>query len=359
MTETRPVENNTRNPRLDVLRGIAIIAVLFNHADTRTIIGEFGWLGVDLFFVLSGYLISRLLFVEYKRRKHISVRRFLWRRSLRIMPAFYGFALVSITYSLLLEGHSFEIRQILAELLYVQNYLEGIWVHTWSLGVEEQFYLGFVMLVWLLAKGRVIEKAVIMIPFWVLAWLSLVWLKFQFVSESQSPEPIFFVETHLRGEGLLLGVMLGYLQAFFPQKVMIDTPGRWLLFYLSLVAVFAIVPLSMAGYDKMVSWGLSITNLGFAGLVWLAIQPFELKKSMSKTLVKPLIGMLGWVGIHSYAIYLWHLNVRGLMRNWFPEQDMIAGLLYFALAVLIGWLATLCIEKPIMKWRNERWPGIT
>src|ERR1700683_1541313 len=84
-----------RNKRLDVLRCVAVLLVMFRHSDVSDFLRRVGWIGVDLFFVLSGFLISGLLFSEYKKRHAISLKRFFIRRGLKIYPAFYVFLLLT------------------------------------------------------------------------------------------------------------------------------------------------------------------------------------------------------------------------------------------------------------------------
>ena len=114
-----------------------------------------GRLGVHLFFVLSGFLIGGLLFREYQKYGEISFPRFFCRRSLKIYPPF----LVLVAFSIvghLVRSRSLEIRKVLAEICFVQNYFPGLWPHTWSLAVEEHFYLTLpwllILLVWLNRK---------------------------------------------------------------------------------------------------------------------------------------------------------------------------------------------------------------
>src|SRR5208282_5492945 len=95
-----------RNKRLDILRCIAVIIVIFHHSGESTFFARVGWAGVDLFFVLSGFLISGLLFSEYKRRRSINFKRFFIRRGLKIYPAFYVFLLLTgITGELVFHSH--------------------------------------------------------------------------------------------------------------------------------------------------------------------------------------------------------------------------------------------------------------
>src|SRR5215469_11241023 len=106
-----------RNKRLDILRCIAVIVVILHHSAESTFFTQVGWAGVDLFFVLSGFLISGLLFSEYKRRRSISLKRFFIRRGLKIYPAFYVFLLLTgVAENLVLHSHPTG-RQYLHEML--------------------------------------------------------------------------------------------------------------------------------------------------------------------------------------------------------------------------------------------------
>src|SRR5262249_60135649 len=105
-------------------------------------IHRIGWMGVDLFFVLSGFLVSGVLFREYQRHQGLQVGRFLARRGFKIYPGFY--LLLLATWAM---GASAGPRgaittpQLLREAFYLQSYVPGFWSHTWSLAVEEHFYL--------------------------------------------------------------------------------------------------------------------------------------------------------------------------------------------------------------------------
>lgn len=129
-----------RNKRLDILRGIAVLWVVLYHGELRNTIFNGGWAGVDLFFVLSGFLISGLLFAEYKKNGSIDFKRFFIRRALKIYPAFYFFLFVTFIAEAGLH-HLRPMGAFLSEILYVQNYAPYIWPHTWSLAVEEHFYI--------------------------------------------------------------------------------------------------------------------------------------------------------------------------------------------------------------------------
>src|SRR5437870_3427941 len=139
---------------LDALRAIAVLLVLGHHMappnpdvafPVRAIAVVWqraGWAGVDLFFVLSGFLVSGLLFAEWQHHGRMLALRFLVRRAFKIYPPFY---LLLATTGLLVwragNVSSDYVRALVAEAAYVQNYREGVWNHTWSLAIEEHFYL--------------------------------------------------------------------------------------------------------------------------------------------------------------------------------------------------------------------------
>ena len=120
-----------------------------------------GWLGVDLFFVLSGFLISNLLFSEYRKTERISLRTFYLRRALKLYPGFYLLLFSTVVFCAI-AGRRITLRGTLGEFFFVQNYLGGLWGHTWSLAVEEHFYLILpVLLIFLAARspaGRPFER---------------------------------------------------------------------------------------------------------------------------------------------------------------------------------------------------------
>jgi peptidoglycan/LPS O-acetylase OafA/YrhL len=125
-----------RNQSLDLLRGIAILLVIAHHyiPPQRESILHVGGMGVDLFFVLSGYLICNLLFSEIKATGSVQIGRFLIRRSLKIYPAFYVFLILTLPLV-----HSENRAKLLPEFFFLQQYVPHIWQHTWSLSVEETF----------------------------------------------------------------------------------------------------------------------------------------------------------------------------------------------------------------------------
>src|SRR6266478_1738772 len=149
---TRSLASSHRSKELDCLRCLAVLLVLSRHMpvfpDNLTgalrvpahLLYEAGWAGVDLFFVLSGFLIAGLLFREHQQYRRIDFKQFIVRRGLKIYPAFY--CLIAATVGIaVLNRWNLPWKRIFAEVFFVQNYFTGLWSHTWSLAIEEHFYL--------------------------------------------------------------------------------------------------------------------------------------------------------------------------------------------------------------------------
>jgi len=138
---------------LDFLRGIAILLVLLRHGNLFDSTTNIGWIGVDLFFVLSGFLVSKLLFKEYSRFGNIEPKRFLIRRGFKIYPIYFLFY---IPY-LILRYPDIKTMPLLGDLLFIQNYVYG-WGYafgpSWSLAIEEHFYFGFALLFFIFLRHK-------------------------------------------------------------------------------------------------------------------------------------------------------------------------------------------------------------
>ncbi|NBX63664.1 MAG: acyltransferase, partial [Bacteroidetes bacterium] len=112
---------------LDLLRALAILLVLGRHSFANGLWHWIGWSGVDLFFVLSGFLVSGLIFQEVKTQGDVRLGRFLVRRALKIYPSFYVFLLVSVLAAWMTD-RNYETSQLLSEIFYLQSYFDGLWM---------------------------------------------------------------------------------------------------------------------------------------------------------------------------------------------------------------------------------------
>src|ERR1700680_1202227 len=212
---TQPAKRQ-RTVELDVLRGFAILLVMGAHVQAYPIWSTFGGFGVDLFFVLSGFLISNLLFKEYLLSHRIVLSRFFLRRALKLYPSFYLLLAGTLVYCLVWRIPVTR-RAVLGELTLTQNYVGAIWGHTWSLAIEEHFYLLLPIALFLMLKLRPGSND----PFRAVPHVFLVvascCLALRIWNAAYHPafdHRLHYEPSHLRFDSLLFGVFLSYLHNF-------------------------------------------------------------------------------------------------------------------------------------------------
>lgn len=345
-------------PALDGLRAFAVLAVLAYHGDMPW--ARAGFLGVDVFFVISGYLITALLLSEHTRNGRISLRRFWGRRALRLLPGLLVMlGVVALVVPVLAPDQNESLRgDLSAALTYVSNwwlifqdrpYFEAIGrppvlQHLWSLAVEEQFYLLWPMV---LAFGlRNPFRSPRRLVKWILLAVaaSAVAMGLMYSPEADASRVYYGTDTRLGT--ILLGAALAFLWS----------PGhrtaspRWVGSFVRDLACLG--SLGIIGY-LMVTWNEFVPQLyrgGFTGVALLTLVVVAVA-SHPGALTKGLLGnpAMTWLGQRSYSIYLLHWPVFMLTR---PDLDVsLNGLPLFALRIGI----TLClaiasyglVEKPV------------
>jgi peptidoglycan/LPS O-acetylase OafA/YrhL len=368
-----PHSSQSRVEALDLLRGIAVVSVLVAHAKLEST--TLPWVvsqslnavarffsGVDLFFVLSGFLVSGLLLREYRRHGSIHAGRFLVRRGLKIYPSFYAFLLVSIGVSL-----AFGIwphptpANVTSELLFVQNYGVPLWSHTWSLAVEEHFYLCLVaLLAWLAKPDR--RNGLDSIPS-VVGGVAVACLAMRIATAWLVPEFSFHVHlapSHLRFDSLAFGMLLSYWYHRSPEVLLKLTRahgGSYALTACLILAVCAVVPRHTFFGHTVIQ---SAQYVGHGILLLLAVAD-----SRAQWLYRSRFGQaLQATGRYSYSIYLWHMAVliwsRTLMDHLLGPAEAsrdLKVLAYAVLAVPVGVVAAWIVEMPVLALRDRFFPS--
>lgn len=372
----------SRNLNLDILRAIAILLVLGRHMQvcppdispniyeiTQTW-QEIGWIGVDLFFVLSGFLVSTILFKEVKLKGRLSTRHFLIRRSLKIYPSFYFFILFTVLYKVFILDYPVYWENILGEVLFLQNYLGNFWGYTWSLAVEEHFYLILPFFIKFLHRRsqklnlNPLAELPGLVLLTALSCLILRIITAEILSEEvdRYGDYAILFATHLRLDSLMSGVLLAWLFSCGPLQNInqsLQSSKYQQNLYLGAGITLVLLPflLGLNHSRHMITFGLSILYIGFA-LILLGVLHRQTTQSW---LLRPVLS----IGQCSYNIYLWH----GPVNFWFipalsqkllgstPLNWYAYALLYLLGSISLGCTMTHFIEKPVLRLRNYYFPS--
>ena len=333
---------------IDGLRTVAVIPVLLFHAGLETFSG--GFVGVDVFFVISGYLITNIILSE-KERGIFSLVNFYERRARRILPALFLVMFVSLIFACLwlLPSDMVAFTQSLAAVsTFSSNILfwqtSGYWgpsneliplLHTWSLAVEEQYYVIFplfLMLLWRFRKRWILGSLI------VIAAISLALAEW---GSLHHPTATFFLLV-TRGWELAIGACIAFYFVYRQQTM------RSLLSHQSVDEAFSLLGLLMIAY-AVFFFDKHIPFPGFYAMVPTIGTGLIILFSSEQTMVGRLLGLkpLVGIGLVSYSAYLWHQPLYAFAKY----RSMIAPSTEFLLA-----LAVLSIVLAYLSWRYVEKP---
>jgi peptidoglycan/LPS O-acetylase OafA/YrhL len=292
-------------PSLNGIRALAVILVILHHLGITT--WDLGSVGVIWFFVLSGFLITWLLLKEHARQGRVSLRNFYIRRALRLLPAFYAFFAVYVGLTALIHRTS-DIDQYVAAALYFNDYYR--WIHptdhlpmdhTWSLAVEEQFYLLWPAVA--LALGwhrRKLTIALISVIVAVAAGRVIYQLFFC------ADHNVVYYSFHTRADSLAIGCLVAVLLSKATDSQILDyVVGHWS------APVFTLLLLALTLWEEsrlgfpyqhavgLIAWPLLLAVLTVQAIAWSDCMPWRLLN------LEPLVTLGAW----SYGAYLWHWPV--------------------------------------------------
>ncbi|WP_269541303.1 acyltransferase family protein [Cerasicoccus fimbriatus] len=341
-------------PKLDSLRAFAVTGVLIDHYLPGSAIAHLlplGSLGVQCFFVISGYLITAILLQA--KDAHTSsgkvLKSFFARRFLRIFPPYYAMLIVC-----LILGVGFSAEALISSIFYVFNIVEAAnpqasydyLGHLWSLCIEEQFYLIWPWIVILIPSGKLFKISLGLIVFAVVSRWLLLNAGWDYISVRNLPTSQF--------DALIGGALLAQIEFNQQQKL-----GNWLnrnyrVLILAGVTLYAFSKLAPVIPHQLGTLGYWATSVVFMGVVFWAAQPTEKPSLLSKVFQwKPLM----YVGKISYGIYLYQfmsllflykfISMTGIQESIADSWLFVALWTCFTLAIAaISWH---CFERPILR----------
>lgn len=351
-----------RLPSLDGLRAVSICMVVIGHCSSTVpglsptaltllrFVGN-GQLGVSVFFVISGFLITTLLVREQLATRQINLRNFYIRRAFRIFPAFYAywsFVLILTVLGCIRLSHS----DLISAAVYIWNYVPrqvDTWFlgHTWSLSVEEQFYLLWPVVLWLATAKRakwVAGAVVVAEPFVRVSTYFLL----------PSTRPRIGMMAHTRADSLMIGALLAMVCLSEDQRRAVKRIAGSSLIPAGVLCFFvadAVLARSLGG-KYLLPVGYSMENIVIAILIAHVV--YHDKTSLGKALNHPTVVHLGVI---SYSLYIWQQLF--LTTN----NTTLTGLfpINIVCAFLAAELSYFVLEKPFLRWRrhfsNESRPG--
>lgn len=361
-------------PELDGIRAVAVMAVVGFHSFVQ--LAQGGWLGVDIFFVLSGYLITQILLAEHQRSGMIRLSDFFVRRLLRLYPALLvTLVLGACFYRLLGDGNgtvsdSGEITisaqasflDYLGTLVPIATYLENFFLafgtdalhylgHTWSLAVEMQFYLVWPpLLVWLLARRKNLVT-------WVVVGIALSYL---LMVVQSGPEHLALSDGYYlpwaRAWELLAGALVAVLAARPGARPAGLIAKRWVGW--SIVAGLGVVILVAATYsilliDYVMLWEAPIA-VALTALLIAHLNAVGTTGPGAVLAWRPLV----WIGKLSYGIYLIHYPLLWILRDHgMPDEHAVPVFaLVMAISTAVAAASFYLVEQPVLRLKKRYEP---
>ena len=336
-----------RDPNTDLIRASAIAMVLIHHVGQNlTLLPEpihrflsLGAYGVDLFFVLSGWLIGGLYWRERSRSGKVNLVRFWLRRWIRTIPPYAAVLPIAFLAVYFYRGESFDWRY----LLFLQNYEENIpfFLASWSLCVEEHFYLFLPLILGLFSQLKFPMHAAL--P--MLVFISVI---ARFVDPAALPDQVFgyaSTASHLRFEGLAIGVWFAYLSIY--------QPIVWAKFQRVAIALRTPLLLGFLTIPFWSSWTVYYLGTTYVALVCAAV--LGSFTAMSEIRIAGF-QITYYLALGSYSIYLTHgivLNVCVLLTDKLHLVRESVFPIWFILILLAGFVMHYLVERPAILLRDR------
>jgi peptidoglycan/LPS O-acetylase OafA/YrhL len=340
-------------PSLDGIRAISFFLVFFAHAGLGGVIP--GGFGVTIFFLLSGFLITTLLRMEFARYRRISLGSFYLRRVLRILPPLYVALALAVVLWRIGQGHpAIPFAGTLAQALQVSNYYliyasPGVIIRGtglfWSLAVEEHFYLLFPLLyVWMCRRFSVYHQITILLALCAgaLAWRCI--LHFHFHAD--------IIRTYFGTDTRFDSILFGCVFAIVANPILHDPLHGWFLRRMKWLLPLSVVVLLGTFLDRDESFRetLRYTLQGLA-LIPLFIAAIHYQKSWPVLFLN--LPFMRYLGVLSYSLYLCHLIIIENINSVWTANPALTGAVSLACALCFATMVHYWIERPCTRMRKR------
>ena len=328
------------NASLAGVRGVAILLVMAYHLALP--VGEGGPVGVTVFFVLSGYLITRLLVTEYDATGTVDLVRFAIRRARRLLPALLvAVAVTSVI--VIVADHGSAVGDAFLTLAYVANWARasgdpmGLWNHAWSLAIEEQFYVLWPLLFVVAAVRLRLKPDAMVIVLLGTAGMSAA-LRATMIASGLDDRAYFGSDS--RAEALLAGCVLGVALSRRPS---VAVPG-----WVGPVAVAAVLVLALVPMRSLL-WPGALYSLTTVASCVLLVGVERVRGGTHLLASRPLV----WLGTRSYSLYLWHVPVILLLGPMLPADGWVRLATLTVVSVALAMVSYAYVEGPFRR-RSDR-----
>ncbi|MBF0713992.1 acyltransferase [Gemella sp. GH3] len=350
---------NSYLPSIDSLRAIAVISVIIYHCSASYLPG--GFLGVDLFFVLSGYLISSLLIKEFKDNERVNLANFYLRRARRLLPAVY--LMITVILIILVLFNKVLLSKSHLDAVFGYIYVSNWWYifhevdyfdsfgavspfkHLWSLAIEEQFYMFFPLLFILFNLRNKDRKILNTFKYVVLLLIVISLVLHIFLFDINNINRVYY-GTDTRAFSLLVGVLgsLIYPMSNLKRKVSPKINMMYSMIGRIAIVLFIVSMFIINEYSSFLYRGgfLLFSILFLTIIITVGQQHTHISRILS---FKPLV----YIGKFSYSLYLWHFPILILTTpvSEIGNPNLLLNLLRVILVFVIAYLSYKFVEMPI------------
>lgn len=351
-------------PELDTIRFIAVTLVVSHHLFYESNVffawnKKFGWIGVDIFFTLSGFLITSILLSEIKTTGTVNLKNFIFKRMLRLWPSWLIALTVSFGIVYTFGQKNSELLQILYSrfwhyLFHFANYshawigkIHTVFSHYWSLAVEEHFYLLWPCLLYLFGRS----KQKMFITFCLLLALPYLFRVYHSINGAQ--EAVITFSTHTRIDAIVWGCLLAYIYPRLKSLRLSLEIGATIFMFIFYYIALNFLTKSTQASPWLAEFGRTLISLGTVLLIIIAMKgaKFGLRFFLKNQ-------FLSWLGIMSYGVYLFHFFTNTLVfgvdaKYKLGLSELQLALLIYTLPYLPAMMTYYFIDKKIHHLKNR------